>query len=88
MQNPTQALTFALDKYPERVEVMQLAELVLESARQNSKRPAYVKIAVPDEVVKGLKGRADERDLVLLVVVPHQVLERSTSRIVLPGEVR
>ncbi|HVT16516.1 MAG TPA: hypothetical protein VHQ90_10120 [Thermoanaerobaculia bacterium] len=88
MQNPTQALAFALDKYPERVEVMQLAELVLESARQNPKRPAYVKIAVPDEVVKGLKGRADERDLVLLVVVPHQVLERSTSRIVLPGEVR
>jgi hypothetical protein len=88
MQTPTQALAFALDKYPERVAVMQLAELVLESARQNPKRPAYVKIAVPDEVVKGLKGRADERDLVLLVVVPHQVLERSTSRIVLPGEVR
>jgi ATP:corrinoid adenosyltransferase len=43
---------------------------------------------VPDEVVKGLRGRPEETDLVLLGRVPKEVLERSESRIVLPGEVR
>jgi hypothetical protein len=89
MDDPRKALEFALEKYPEKVELMPLEQLVIESARQNAKRPAYVKLAVPDDVVKGLKGtpRA-EQDLVLLVRLPRGVLRRSESRIVLPGEVR
>ena len=88
MQDPWKALTYALEKYPERVEVVPLEQLVTDSARQNPKRPAYVTLAVPDEIVKGLKGTKDSRDLVLLVRVPKEVLERSESLIVLPGEVR
>ena len=66
-----------------------IRELVLESARKNDKRPAWVKLGVPDEVVKGLKGtRTEEGDLVMLVIVPKEVSERSESRIILPGEVR
>lgn len=89
MDDPRKALEFALEKYPEKVELMAIEQLVIESARQNAKRPAYVKLAVPDDVVKGLKGapRA-EQDLVLLVRLPREVLRRSESRIVLPGEVR
>ena len=88
MQNPRKALSYALEKYPERVEMVPIEELVTDSARQNPKRPAYVTLAVPDEVVKSLKGRRDDRDLVLLVRVPKEILERSESRILLPGEVR
>ena len=88
MQNPQKALSFALEKYPERVEMVPIEELVTDSARQNPKRPAYVTLAVPDEVVKSLKGSRESRDLVLLVRVPREILERSESRIVLPGEVR
>ena len=91
MQNPRKALTYALEKYPERVELVPIEELVTDSARQNAKRPAYVTLAVPDEVVKSLKGGRggrDDRDLVLLVRVPKEILERSESLIVLPGEVR
>jgi hypothetical protein len=89
MQNPLRALTYALDKYPEKVAMIPLQELVLESARRNEKRPAYVKLAVPDEVVKGLKGgREEDKDMVLLVIVPKEVQQRSESLIVLPGEVR
>lgn len=88
MQNPRKALSYALEKYPERVEMVLIEELVTDSARQNPKRPAYLTLAVPDEVVKSLKGRRDDRDLLLLVRVPKEVLERSESRIVLPGEVR
>jgi hypothetical protein len=89
MDNPLKALTFALEKYPEKVELIPIGQLVIESARQNAKRPAYVKLAVPDEVVKGLKGTPSaEQDLVLLVRLPREILQRSESRIVLPGEVR
>jgi hypothetical protein len=88
MQNPRKALAYALEKYPERVEMVPLEQLVTESARQNPKRPAYVRLDVPDEVVKSLRGRGDSKDLLLLVRVPREVLERSESRIVLPGEVR
>jgi len=88
MQNPLKALSYALEKYPERVEMVPIEQLVTDSARQNPKRPAYVTLAVPDEVVKSLKGGREDRDLVLLVRVPKEVLERSESRILLPGEVR
>jgi len=88
MQDPWKSLTYALEKYPERVEVVPIEKLVTDSARQNPKRPAYVTLAVPDEIVKSLKGARDSRDLVLLVRVPKEVLERSESLIVLPGEVR
>lgn len=85
--DPRQQLAQALERYRDRVEVAPLADLVLDSARQNPKRPAYVKVAVPDEVVKGLRGPRDRTDLLLLVRVPREVLERASSRIVLPGEV-
>ena len=86
-QNPLHTLLFALEKYPERVELIPIDQLVLESARKNDKRPAYVKLAVPDDVVKGLRGTREGGDQVLLVRVPQDVLERSESRIVLPQEV-
>ncbi|HYX26405.1 MAG TPA: hypothetical protein VFC23_19785 [Thermoanaerobaculia bacterium] len=88
MENPLKSLSYALEKYPQRVEVVPVEELLTDSARQNAKRPAYVTLSVPDEVVKSLKGRREERDLLLLVRVPKEVLERADSLIILPGEVR
>ena len=87
-ENPVEALAYALEKHPQRVEVVPLRDLLLDSARGKEKRPAYVKLAVPDEVVKAARGPASAAaDLVLLVRVPKDVLERRGSRIVLPGEV-
>lgn len=85
--DPRHALAFALEKYPERVQAIDVAELVIESARQNAKRPAYLKIAVPDEWVKALRGPREGRNLQLLVEIPRDVEERSESSIILPGEV-
>ena len=83
------ALDFALQKYPERVEMIPLRELVTESARQNGKRAAYAKLSLPDEVVKNLRGpQREDGDLVLLVVVPREVRKRQESLIILPGEIR
>ena len=88
MNDPLQSLAFALEKYPEKIQATPIDQLLMESARHNDKRPAYVKLAVPDEVVKALRGSADRRkDMVFLVSVPKEVQERSESRIILPGEV-
>lgn len=88
MNDPRQALAFALEKYPERIATLQVDKLLMDSARENDKRPAYVKLAVPDEMVKSLRGTADKsRDVFLLVSIPREVRERSESSIILPGEV-
>jgi hypothetical protein len=86
--DPLQALRYALEKYPQRVELVPLEQVVAETARANDHRPAWAKLVLPDEIVKGLRGGGQARDLVLLVRVPREVLERSESKIVLPGEVR
>ncbi len=87
MDNPIEQLAYALDKYKERVEVATIESLMIDSARQNPRRPAYVKLAVPDEMVKSLRGSRQQDDLVLLVRIPKDVQERAGSSIVLPGEV-
>ena len=69
------------------MELVPVADLLLDSARQNEKRPAYVKLAMADELVKSLRGQRQQQDVLLLVRIPGDVLERSESRIVLPGEV-
>ncbi len=81
------SLQFALEKYPDRVEIVPAKELMIDSARQNDRRPAFVKLAVPDEVVKSMRGNRKDQDVVLLVRIPGDVTERADSPIVLPGEV-
>ncbi|MEM7050430.1 MAG: hypothetical protein AAF604_12265 [Acidobacteriota bacterium] len=85
MANSLESLIFALEKYPQQVEAAPLAELLIESARQTDKRPAYVKLAVPDAVVKSLRG-SRAGDLLLMVRVPKEVVDRQGSSIILPGE--
>jgi hypothetical protein len=86
MEDLIKSLQFALEKYPQRVEVAPAAEIMMDSARSNDRRPAYVKLAVPDEIVKSLRGNRKSQDVVLLVRIPAEVNERADSRIVLPGE--
>ncbi len=86
MEDSLKALRFALEKYPERVETSPLAELVIDSAREKPKRPAYLKIAVPDAVVQAVRAPKQGGDSYLVVRIPAEISERVDSRIVLPGE--
>lgn len=87
MNDALKTLQFALDKYSEKVEAVDVEAILMDSARQNERRPAFVKLAVPDELVKALRGQRSGRDRFLLVRIPAEVEERVDSRIVLPGEV-
>lgn len=86
MDDLIKSLQFALEKYPQRVELAPARDLLMDSARKNDRRPAYVKLAVPDEFVKALRGKRENQDMVLLVRIPAEVSDRADSRIVLPGE--
>ena len=86
MDSPDKILAYALENHPEKVEMVDARELLMDSARQNPKRPAYIQLAVPDKFVKTLRGRADDADLVLLVHIPKDVRERQSSRLILPGD--
>ncbi len=87
MATEMETLKFALEKYPERVSATPVKKLLMDSARQNAKRPAYVKLAVPDDLVKGLRGSVESEEMILLVSVPREIETRVDSRIVLPNEV-
>ncbi len=87
MQDLLKQLQFALEKYPQQVELVPIADLLLDSARQNEKRPAFVKLAMADELVKSLRGQRQQKDVLLMVRIPSEILERADSLIVLPGEV-
>lgn len=82
----TEQLFRALEKFPQRVEITPATELLLDARRANPKRPASIELAVPDQVVKDLRGSPERADLLFLVRVPREVVERAESRIVLPGE--
>lgn len=86
MDDPRKTLRFALDKYPDQVEALPISQLVIDSARGKPRRPAYVKLAVPDAVVQAVRGPRAGGDTYLLVRIPAEVGERVDSRIVLPGE--
>ena len=81
------ALAFALEKYPHQVELAPVEKLLLDTAREGTKRPAYLKIAVPDETVKSLRGRKQQADHLLLVRLPREMTDRAASPIILPNEV-
>ena len=88
MLNPRESLLYAAEKYPERLEMIPLEQIVVDSARSNARRPAFVKLAVTDEMVKALRGPSDKsKNLLLLVSIPKDVLERSESKIILPNEI-
>lgn len=76
----------ALEKYPQGVAVLNLEPFIVDSARGRGEKPGYVKLALPDEMIKNLRGDPKMRDAFFLTIVSRDVRERSESPIILPGE--
>lgn len=58
--------------HPEAMEILPI--WVMDTGRLTEKRPAYAKIAVPDDYVKNIKGDRPQ-DIYLLIKVPHAIHE-------------
>jgi hypothetical protein len=74
-----------LEKFPNAVEVVPLESVLADSARGSAGGPGSLRIAVPDAVVKNLRGDPARRDVFLLVHIPRDLVEREASPIILPG---
>ncbi len=72
-------LGFAMQNYLERMSIFPVDGLLIDSARANDKRPAYLKVATVDSVVKNINGTASLRDLVLIIRVPREIVDRALS---------
>lgn len=79
-------LVFAIDHYPQRLTCFAIEKMLMETARSNDKRPAYIKFYTLDGIVKNLDGKDNLRDSYLFIRIPRDVVDRSKSPIILPGE--
>ena len=67
----TELVTWTLSNQKE-IEILPV--WVMDTGRLNEKRPAYVKMAVPDDYVKNLNG-VDPQHIYLMVKIPYNVHE-------------
>ncbi len=58
-----------------RIEWMPVGALIMDGARRNDKRPAWLKVAVPDGYFLNLSGEPALLDQFLLVRVPRETVE-------------
>lgn len=87
MNNDMLYIKGVFEKYPEKITVVDIETSITDSAREGKERPAYLKIAVPDGIVKNIRGTSDRRDRYFLVIIPNEVKNREESRIILPGDI-
>lgn len=72
--------------YPEKVEVLPMASNCTGYRRSNDKHEdGEVRLDVPDEWIKSLKGSKDEMDLFFIVHIPRSVVNTAESNLVIPG---
>lgn len=56
------------------MEAVALNELVIDHARQNDKRPAYIKVFVPDSWALSLRGDNDLKDIFVALRIPREAV--------------
>ena len=70
-------LTTALAHHLPRLSIFPIGEgLLMEAARSNDKRPAWIKIATLDSVVLNLVGNETLRDELLMIRIPREVVDK------------
>jgi hypothetical protein len=77
---------FALQHYADRLSVFPVDGLLMDAARKNDKRPAYLKVATVDSIVRNLTGNEKLRDVVLILRIPREVVDRAQSPVRLANE--
>lgn len=87
-QKAADFLRYALANPSPEASFYTMGECYMESARQNDKRPAYVKVMVPDDWIKNIRGTKELQDVYIVAHFPREVWERYKSPIVLDGEVK
>lgn len=72
-----------LQKYKDLIEIADLEKVMVDSSRGKEGGPGFIKIAVPDEIVKNLRGDKEKRDLILLIRIPNDLKKKMESPIII-----
>lgn len=72
-----------LQKNKEMIEIVELEKVLVDSTRGKENAPGLLKIAVPDEIVKNLRGIPEKRDLILLIRIPNDIKKKMESPIII-----
>lgn len=72
-----------LQKNKDLIEIVELEKVLVDSSRGKEGSPGYVKIAVPDEIVKNLRGVPEKRDLILILRIPNDIKKKMESPIII-----
>lgn len=67
-----------------QLELYPILPNILSARRQSDPKPAALQIAVPDEVVKNVRGDAERRDLIFMVRIPAAFVKALQSPIIQP----
>lgn len=68
-------LLTAIRDHVERLSIFQIDGLLMDAARANDKRPAYLKIATLDSIVQNVRGNDKLRDELLIIRIPREVVD-------------
>ncbi len=69
--------------HPNSIEIVEIQEILMDSTRGNDKKPGILKIAVPDEIVKNLRGEPEKRDILLIMRIPNEIKKKMESPIII-----
>lgn len=73
-----------LKKYKDQVEIIELEKILLDSTRKKEgQKFGTLKIAVPDEVVKNIRGVSSKKDLILVLIIPNEIRKKMESPIII-----
>jgi protocatechuate 3,4-dioxygenase beta subunit len=74
-------VTWAVAQEPGSVEFMPVAAVLADAVRKNDKRPAHIKLLVPDSWSRNLTGDEAMKDAFLLARVPRELAERWSDEV-------
>jgi hypothetical protein len=72
-----------LEKYKTMIEIVELEKVMIDSTRGKEGRSGTIKIAVPDEVIKNIRGSSEKRDLILILRIPNEIKKKMESPIII-----
>lgn len=88
MRQAVELISWVSNNYPGMMTLMPplITNVKREKAKGPNKRPASIEIQVPEALARQIKSEDEDVGVLYLVHIRPEVLDRASSKIVLPGE--
>jgi hypothetical protein len=88
-RDPREDLDYAISHHPRELQITRMDDLAADWRRAPRDRQGNpmghggVRLELPDEMVRNLRGPESDRDLVVLIRIPNNVLRARRGRVVI-----